>query len=75
MTQDTFYIITVEENGKYHAYVETINNSNNLVGRFPANATSVNACGTLKEARKIADTWNSGWDTEGKWIYGRKVAV
>lgn len=70
MTHNTFYVIAVESNGRYHAYAQTINNSNNLVGIFPTNAIHINACDTLKDAKRIVEAWNAGWKAEGKWLYG-----
>lgn len=64
MDSNTFYIIEIKEisTGKTMAYVKTVNNKYNLIGLFdPAKnyqLLSVNACGTKKEAQKIADFWN-----------------
>ena len=64
MKKNSFYVYEIQENatGKTVANTRVVNNAYNLVGLFtPAKGftlISVNACDTLKEARKTADIWN-----------------
>lgn len=73
MDKKTYYVITVEEDGKYFSYAETIHNSNNLVGKFPKNAITINACDTRKKADEIARSWNEIWREKDQFSYEMKL--
>lgn len=71
MEGKTFYVIDVMdiETGKCYAYAETIHNCYNLIGFMEGTkdkkVLSMNACKTLKEAKRISDQWNEGYKQKG----------
>ena len=71
MDKYTWYVFTIrDEDGKFYSFAERIGNKNNLVG-YAAQAYTMNACDSKKEALEIADAWNRAYKENGtanKWI-------
>lgn len=69
----TNYVIGIEENGKYFAFVERVNNSNNIMCFFEKwkkqGAIHVNVVKTATEAHKIAAAWNETYRANGEYLY------
>jgi len=79
MNRYTWYVFSIQdEDGKFYAFAERISNSNNLVD-YARQATTMNACDSKKEAKKIAASWNETFiknGTANKWLMpGREAAA
>jgi hypothetical protein len=73
--KNSFYVIEERhtKTGKTYAHAETINNAYNLVYKFKPRPNfeivSINAADTKKQAEEIADFWNEGAKTRGKYYF------
>lgn len=67
----SYYVIGIEENGKHYATAERVANQNNLLAVFSKyrNASTVNACETMKEAKEIANFWNACYEKNGTYAF------
>lgn len=75
MDHYSYYIIVQQEKetGKNYAYTEKVSNCYNLYNYFQAHKgckiTSINACKTMKEAKKISDFWNECYKKNGTYAF------
>ena len=70
MDKNSYLAVTVEENGKYYAYMIKHHNSNNLLSVLKIKGIlHVNICDTKKEATKIVQEWNEGYKQNGTYMF------
>lgn len=82
MKNNTYYVIDVKETatGKSYATALKVPNVYNLLGYFERTIAkgfeliSINACGTWKEAQKIAEWWNEcKTKNNNSYLYNKEV--
>lgn len=66
-----FYVaIQIEENGKYYAYAEKVNDNDNLLSRLSIkNIVTANICETKKKAAEIVNMWNESHKANGRYMF------
>lgn len=70
MEKNSYIAVTVEENGKYYAYVHKYHHSNNLLNLMNIKGiVYANICDTKKEAARIVGEWNSSFMENGKYMF------
>ena len=70
MDKNSYLAVTVEENGKYYAYMIKHHNSNNLLSVLKIKGIlHANICDTKKEATKIVQEWNEGYKQNGTYMF------
>ena len=63
--------VTVEENGKFYAYVVKAAQNNNLVSLLAGNAQlkAANIYGTKKQAAAVVQFWNDCYRQNGTYLF------
>lgn len=71
MKNYSYYVYTIESNGKYFSTWERVHNSNNLLSYFNKikGLKHINACSTLKECKEIAESWNKACKENGTFLF------
>ena len=73
MTSNKFfyYVVTLEEHGKFYNYPEKIHKSQNIASyiRNRQNILFFTACRTKKEAETMANTWNKSAIKHGEFMH------
>ena len=66
-----FLACTVEENGKYYSFVETIKTGENLVCHMQRRKglTTFHLCETRSQADKIVIAWNNQYKENGNYMF------
>ena len=65
-----FVVFVIEENGKYHAFADTIRTGENLIYHCHRyNAITCHLCESRKEADNLAISWNNQYINNGTHIY------
>lgn len=74
-TKNFYYAISIEENGKFLAFAETLNNWNNLLVLFERykNAKNITACSTRKDAEQLAILWNEDYIKNDTHMYVKRI--
>lgn len=70
MKKNSYIVVTVEENGKYYAYMIKHHNSNNLLSVLNIKGIlHANICDTKKEAERIVEQWNESYKQNGTYMF------
>ena len=70
MDKNSYLAVTVEENGKYYAYMIKHHNSNNLLNILDIKGIlHANICETKKEAERIVENWNESYKQNGTYMF------
>jgi hypothetical protein len=66
-----YIVISITENGKRHAFSETIRTGENLKAHFKRypNADIIHLCETATQAGYLAAEWNESYKKNGEYLY------
>ena len=66
-----FYIaVTIEENGKYYAYIVKISPSDNVLSKLKIKGVIyANICPTKKQAIETVELWNACYKANGTYLF------
>lgn len=66
----TYIAVTVEENGKYYAYVVKVSESDNILSKLDIKGIlHANIYGTKKKCEEVVESWNKSYKQNGKYMF------
>lgn len=65
-----YFAVTVEENGKYYAFVIRASECDNLLSKLDIKGIiHANIYQTKKKAEEVVDRWNADYKTNGTYLF------